>query len=161
MALPEGWGDLSPAEQGRLRSVGRTIDEAARRIRSGQVDAELLADLGMTAGELAGFVEQYREIFGRSKDMPERTERPTGTIRDAFQLPGRGGRQSGRGLDGGLDDVAGSEKLSPDELRKLYESRAAKVSPEYRKQVEAYFRAISEAASRKPPRPTPASQPAK
>jgi hypothetical protein len=29
-------------------------------------------------------------------------------------------------------------------MRKLYESRKGKLSPEYRKQVEAYFRAIAE-----------------
>jgi len=48
-----------------------------------------------------------------------------------------------------MDDVRGSEKLSTDDVRKLYEQRAKTVSPEYRKQVEAYFRAISEAAPSK------------
>ena len=146
VALPKGWQELSPGEQERLRAVGRTIDEASRRLRSGQVAPALLRDLGMTAGELAGFVERYRTIFGRTREMPDRTERPGETVLDAFRLPGSGQMQSGRKVDGKLGDVTGSEKLTPDELRKLYESRAAKVSPEYRKQVEAYFRAISEAA---------------
>ena len=52
-------------------------------------------------------------------------------------------------MDGKLDGSHGSEKLSTDEVRKLYEQRTKSVSAEYRKQVEAYFRAISEAAPSK------------
>ena len=67
----------------------------------------------------------------------------------SFAIPGSGRTQAGRGLDGKVENVRGSEKLSIDEIRKLYEQRAKKVSPEYRKQVEAYFRAISEGAPKK------------
>lgn len=135
------------------------MSEAIKQVRQGDVAPQLLKDLGMTEGEFAAFVEKYAELFGKSRDMPDRTERPTGTVEGGFQLPGSSRLQAGQGADKDLGNVAGTEKLSPDELRKLYESRAAKVSPEYRKQVEAYFRAISEAAAKN--EPPPATQPAK
>ena len=57
---------------------------------------------------------------------------------------GNGNVQTGKGSDtaGG----AGHETLTPDQMKKLYESKAATVSPEYRKEVEDYFKNISESA---------------
>ena len=52
----------------------------------------------------------------------------------------------GRSTDKRLGDTSGMSDLTPDQIRKLYESRKAKISPEYRKHVEAYLRAISENA---------------
>jgi len=158
--LPKGWQDLPAAERERLRSIGRAISEASKDLRAGEVDPALLKKIGMTKGEFAAFVEKYRDVFGESADMPDRTERPTDVVRGGFTLPGSGRLQAGKGTGKDIEGGSGTEKLTPDELRKLYESRAAKVSPEYRKQVEAYFRAISEAAGRAET-PAPTTQPSK
>jgi hypothetical protein len=64
--------------------------------------------------------------------------------------------QSGAALANQLLDVRGGEKLTPDQLRKLRESSAARVSPEYRQAVEDYFRAISEGAAARTPATAPA-----
>ena len=40
--------------------------------------------------------------------------------------------------------LAATDKLLPDEIKKLNEAKLNKVSPEYRKEVEAFFRALSE-----------------
>ena len=53
---------------------------------------------------------------------------------------------AGRSTDARLTNTTGLSDLTPDQLRKLYESRKASISPEYRKHVEAYLRAISENA---------------
>lgn len=141
--------NLTPAEKARLRSLGRIINEAQKRVRADKVDPDLLKALGMTEAEFGAFVEKYARRFGKTKKMPSETERPGETIGGAFQLTGKSGRQSGKGLDKQIGS-RGTDKLSPDELRKLFESRAAKVSPEFRKEVEAYFRAISEQSPQEP-----------
>ena len=140
-------GPLLSAEQKTdIQSIGRVISEAQKDLRDGEVDPALLKALGMTRGRFAAFVERYARRIGQVKQMADRTDRPNGTIQGAFAIPGSGARQKGRGTDGRLGDVRGSEKLAPDQIRKLYEQRAKNVSPEYRKHVEAYFRAVSEAA---------------
>lgn len=139
--------NLTSAEKARLRSLGRIINEAQKRVRAEKVDPDLLKALGMTQAEFGAFVEKYARRFGKTKKMPSETARPTATVSGAFQLTGKSGRQSGKGVDKKIGS-SGTEKLSPDELRKLYESRAAKVSPRFRKEVEAYFRAISEQSPR-------------
>ena len=62
---------------------------------------------------------------------------------------------SGSGVDDGLADLRGGEKLTIDQIRKLHQQRARNVSPEYCAQVEAYFRAISEQALRDAPTSRP------
>ena len=54
---------FTPAEKQRIKSLGRTIDEALRRSRAGKVDTEMLKDLGMTAEQFAGFVKRYTDRF--------------------------------------------------------------------------------------------------
>ena len=81
--------------------------------------------------------------------MADQTAKPAGTVVSSAVIPGNAQQQAGRDVDGKLDGSHGSEKLSTDEVRKLYEQRTKSVSAEYRKQVEAYFRAISEAAPSK------------
>ena len=136
---------MSGSQQANLQSIGKLISEAQKDLRDGKVDPELLKSLGMTRDQFAAFVEKYAQRIGKVEKMKDRTARPDGTIQGAFVIPGSDRQQQGRGLDGKLEDIRGSEKLSKDEIRKLYEQRASKVSREYRKQVEAYFRAISEA----------------
>lgn len=144
-----GLDNLTPAEKARLRSLGRVINEAQKRVRANKVDPDLLKALGMTPAEFGAFVEKYSRRFGKTRKAPSKTERPGETIGGAFQLTGTSGRRSGKGLDRKIGS-SGTEKLSPDELRKLYESRATKVSPRFRKEVEAYFRAISEQSTQQP-----------
>jgi len=136
--------NLSPAETARLEALGRIIDEAQRQLRDGKVSPELLADLGMTQEEFRAFVEKYSQRLDRvGRDAKRRGTDAAGS-QGQVDLPGRSGLQKGRGPDGKLLDPGDGEQLTPDELRKLYESRAAEVPPEYRRQVEAYFRALSE-----------------
>ena len=85
--------------------------------------------------------------------MPAETPPADRTAEKPLTVIGESALQAGRGVGAKLVPVRGSEALAPDELKKLYESRAANVSAEYRKHVEAYFRAISESA---PPAPTTA-----
>jgi len=146
---------VAPTRIADIPSVGRAIDEAQEKLRSGKVDPELLKALGMTQPQFKTFIEQYAQKYGQLKQMLDRTRRPTNTVQDAYSLPGSDRLARGQTVAGDLGQTSGAENLTTDNLRKLYESPAAKVSPEYRKQVEAYFRAISESANR----PTPTSGP--
>lgn len=139
----------SAAQKANLKSIGRLISEAQKDLRAGKVDPDLLKALGMTREQFAAFVERYAQRIGKIEKMADETAKPDGTIRGVFALPGSDRRQDGREAGKKLETVRGSEKLSPDEIRKLYEQRARKVSSEYRKQVEAYFRAISDAPGKK------------
>ena len=155
---------LTPQESARISSVGKVIDEAQKQLRGGDVDPALLKDLGMTPQQFRTFVEQYTQRLEKMKRDPAET--PDGRQWVGYEGPGGRTTQGGKTLDSQMLDVRGGEKLTPDQLRKLQESPTAKVSPEYRKQVEDYFRAISEgAAGGIPPAggstPTPASGPAK
>jgi hypothetical protein len=111
-------------------------------MRAGEVDQDMLRKLGMTEAEFKDFVKKYRRKYGKVREMLDETE---AADRRRGQTV-RGGTtevQQGRAADDEITS-AGGEDLSPDEIRKLYESRKGKLSPEYRKQVEAYFRAIAE-----------------
>ena len=147
---------MTPEQKVKLSAIGRAIDEGRKQIRGGQVDEELLRKLGMTPPQFNAFVERYEEMFGKVGPMPRSTLGPSGTVRGAFLLTGSEKLQGGRGLDRRLGGIQGGEKLTKDQTQKLYESRAAKVSPEYRKEVEAYFRAISEEALGETPTTRPA-----
>jgi len=139
----------SGGQKPNLQSIGKIISEAREDLKNGKVDKDLLKSLGMTRDQFAAFVDRYTQRIGKIEKMKDETAGPDGTIRGSFAIPGSGRTQAGRGLNGKVENVRGSEKLSIDEIRKLYEQRAKKVSPEYRKQVEAYFRAISEGAPKK------------
>ena len=127
-----------------LQSIGRLINEASQDLRDGKTDPQLLKSLGMSQQQFAAFVEKYSQRIGRIEKMKETTAGPDGAIRGDFAIPGSDRLRQGAGLDSKLDNVRGGEKLTPDQIRKLHEQRAAKVAPEYRKHVEAYFRAVSE-----------------
>lgn len=148
--------ELNAQQRAHLESLGRALDEAHKQARDNKVDPALLKDLGMTPGQFAAFVEEYRRRFGQIKKMLDQTDRPDAARQGDFALTGARTVQDGRAVDRKVG-MRGTENLTPDQLRKLYESRASKVSREYRKAVDAYFRAISEAA----PRNTPASAPAR
>jgi len=141
--VPEASG-VTPEQAAHLQSIGRVIDEAQRRIRGGKVNPELLKELGMTSSRFAAFVERYNSRFGRIAEMPRRTDRPGRSVSGAFKLTGSGALQKGRAAGERLGDVSGAEKLPTDRIRNLLQPRLRKVSPEYRKEVEAYFRAISQ-----------------
>ena len=140
---------FTPVEKQRLKSIGRTIDEAQRRVRAGQIDPKLLKDLGMTEQQFASFVKRYSDRLDKvRKKKDEKVSPPTDTVGNAFVVTGSKELQKGRSADDRLTDITGMSKLTPDQIRKLYESRRAKVSPEYRKHVEAYLRAISDNAAK-------------
>ena len=147
--LPAGWKDLPAGDQQKLRSIGRTINEAQKRVRDNKIDPELLKKLGMTESEFGNFVEKYAKRYGKRKPDAAETEKPTDVVKNAFNLTGKAGRQGGKaaGEDVGVE---GAEKLTKDEIRKLLESRASEVAPEYRKAVEEYYRAISEGDDQQP-----------
>ena len=132
------------------------IDEAQRQVRDGKVAPKLLKKLGMTDAQFRSFVEKYSRRFGKLRPMADRTDRPGQEIGGAFELPGSEKLQTGRAWDSKLGNVTGSEKLTPDEIRKLSESKAARASRKYREHVQAYLRAISEGAA-----DTPTTAPAK
>ena len=143
--MEEPTGPLaSGKQQDNLKALGRLIDEARRDLRDGTVDPALLKSLGMTKQQFSAFVERYNQRIGKIAKMQDTTAGPDGAIRGNLVIPGSAGTQAGRGVDERMEPVRGGEKLRPDEQRKLYEQRARKVSQEYRKDVEAYFRAISE-----------------
>jgi len=142
---------LSPAERKRLESIGRSVSEAQRQLRDDEVDPALLKKLGMTVRQFKAFIEKYTERFGRIQPDPERTEQPRKTVKGAFKLPGSGELKKGRGVDGRIGNTRGTEDLTSDQIRKLYEAKVKDVSPEYRRHVEAYFRAIAESAGRAAP----------
>ncbi|MFP4053304.1 MAG: hypothetical protein ACLFV7_05505 [Phycisphaerae bacterium] len=134
---------LTPAEKAKLESLGRALDEAQKQLRDGEVDPELLKKFGMTEKEFKDFVKKYAGKYGKVRDMLEQTERTNETDRLVVR-GGSGDTQEGTGTADDATGASGREDLSPDEIKKLYESRKGNVSPEYRKQVEDYFRAISE-----------------
>ena len=134
---------LTPEEKEKLESLGRALDEAQKQLRDGEVDPELLKKLGMTEKEFKDFVKKYAGKYGKARDMLEETERTDRTDRLVVR-GGSGQTQEGTGTADDATGASGREDLSPDEIKKLYESRKGNVSPEYRKQVEDYFRAISE-----------------
>lgn len=111
-------------------------------MRAGEVDKDMLKKLGMSEPEFRAFVDKYSRKFGKVREMLDKTD-PARRVRESVVRGGTMEVQEGKAASG---DVAstGGEDLSPDQIRKLYESRKGKLSPEYRKQVEAYFRAIAE-----------------
>lgn len=149
MEDPTGQG-VSPAEQARLEAIGRALDEAIKQMRDGKVDPKLLKDLGMTEEQFKAFVEEYTQKFGQVKEMIDQAHKPSGAVRTETVLPGDDKLSTGSTIDAGLG-VSGTEKLSPDEIKKLNEAKINKVSPEYRKEVEAFFRTLSENANSTPP----------
>jgi hypothetical protein len=133
-----------------LDTLGRALDEAQKELRDGKVDPALLKQLGMNTDELKAFVEKYSKRVGDLKAQKEKTETPGLVVNGNIGLGGTDKVQQGRGTD--VDAGAGTEKLTPDQLKKLNEARANKVPPEYRDEVEAYFKAISGST---PSAPTP------
>ena len=106
-----------------------------------------MKQLKMTPERFSAFVEEYSRRLEGLRGIPP-SDVPGQIAQGSFRLPEGPGRQGGPLVDRRLAGAAGIERLSPDEVRKLFERRAAKVAPEYRKQVEAYFRAISEEGGR-------------
>jgi len=147
--LPAGWRNLPAKDQQRLRSIGRAISEAQNRVRDDTVDPELLKKLGMTEAEFGNFVEKYAKRYGKRKTDAAETDKPTDVVRNAFNLTGKAGREGGKAAGEDIG-VEGTEKLTKDQIRKLLESRANEVAPEFRKAVEDYFRTISEGDDQHP-----------
>lgn len=104
----------------------------------------------MTQQQFKTFVEEYSQKYGKVKEMLDQTQRPAKSA-GTTATPGDSRLQTGTGVSGNMT-ITGTENLSPDEIKKLNEAKLNKVSPEYRKEVEAFFRSISEnsAAASKP-----------
>jgi hypothetical protein len=153
---------ISAEDRSHLESVGQVIDAAVKQRRGGEPDEKLLKSVGMSDKQYGAFVEQYAQRFGKLRPMPERTARPGSAVRDAVAVPGQEGLQKGRGSEKQVG-ATGMEGLDRDELRELVQPGAEDVSPEYRKQVEAYLKLISQGqeALESPapaPEPTPAPE---
>ena len=141
------WTHLLKAVGKHRLPVSIEIRDSLVRSRAGKVDTEMLKDLGMTAEQFAGFVKRYTDRFDKiRKKTDDKPPLPKDIVRNAFDQMGSKKVQEGRSTDKRLGDTSGMSDLTPDQIRKLYESRKAKISPEYRKHVEAYLRAISENA---------------
>ena len=110
----------------------------------------------MTEREFRGFVDRYNQRLARlaEDDPPAAEAGKAGPI----DLPGQMRLQRGRDSD--LAGASGSEELSPEETERLYEQRVRKVSPEYRRQAERYFRALAEADPAEASGEEPAGDPA-
>ena len=105
----------------------------------------------MTRGQFNAFVEDYQRKLDQLQYLPAGGGEPAGdrVVRSSPPVE-EGVRQAGTGVSGDLGTVSGTESLTPDQLRELYESRSNDVSPEYRAYSEAYFRAISQTPQREP-----------
>ncbi len=134
---------LTPEQVEKIRSTGRTINEADRQLRDDEVDEEMLKDLGMTREQYRNFVERYRQRLDKVRPAVDKTERPNKTAPGSRKVPGESGVQTGQPGDGEIS-VTGSEELTEEEKNKLNESRRSKVSPEYRRHVDEYYRSISD-----------------
>ena len=121
-------------------------------MRDGKVDEKLLKDLGMTEAQFKAFVEDYRQKFGQVKEMADQVAKPSGVMKTDVTAPGDEKLSTGTTIDGTVG-VTGTDKLLPDEIKKLNEAKLNKVSPEYRKEVEAFFRTLSETGSTPAPAP--------
>ena len=131
--------NMPPEQVQKLRSLGRLIGQARQELREGGVSPELLKQLHMSQPQFAQFVDRYALLFDRIQ-----TAGPAGDSaqRAVVAAPVIGQSQLQRG-SGGLG-LSGNEKLTPDQLRQLHQSHMEQVSPEYRKLVEDYFRAVNE-----------------
>jgi hypothetical protein len=138
-----GDGDADGSRDEQLEGMGRALDEAVEDARSGQVDPELLDELGMNEDEFRDFVEKYSRKYGDVREMADRTAGADRIGRE-IEVAGSDRLERGRGSDRRVTDTAGSEDIESDDVRKLNESRRDQIDPAYRKQVEDYFRAVSE-----------------
>jgi len=127
--------------------LGRVLDEAQKQIRDGEVDPELLKKLGMTETQFNQFVKRYADAIGNIRHQLGLVT--VKRVPDRIRIPGSDKLDSGRGTDRRITDTTGHDDLTPDQIRELHESRSKKVSPEYRKQVEEYYRNIAELYRRK------------
>ncbi|MFP4106493.1 MAG: hypothetical protein ACLFVU_10440 [Phycisphaerae bacterium] len=125
-------------------TTGRVLDEAQKQVRDGTVDAELLKKLDMTSDEYRRFVGKYSQLYNRVRDSVEKDPDAPTVVRREYTLDEPGEVREGTGTDREITDVSGGEDLTPDQMRELLENRKRRVSPEYRKGVESYLRAISE-----------------
>ena len=120
---------------------------------SNEADPSLLKELNMDGGQLAAFVEEYVQRFDRIRKAGGGSGTGSRGVQNAFREVGSNEVREGS-TAAGYGGIRGSERPSPDQLRRLSEQRARSVAPEYRKAVEDYFRAVSAASA-------PASQPGK
>ena len=144
---------VTPGQKERLQTIGRAINEIERRTRAGKIDPNLLKKLGMTEQQLSQFVKRYTDKFDKiRKPKMKKDAKPPLPEEDVVSSTsvqtGSKKLQKGTAIEKGMSDVTGTSKHSADDIRKLYESSKVKISPEYRKHVEAYLRAISENAPR-------------
>jgi len=136
---------LTPAQRAKLDAVGRAIDHMAQDIRAGSVDPDLLEKLDMSPEQFSQFVETYRQKFDqlRARRPGEgQTTIGTGRTNEAQETTAV---DRGRGRNGALR-AGGTDPRDADDLRKLNERKLQNVSPDFRREVEAYFRAVSESS---------------
>jgi hypothetical protein len=105
----------------------------------------------MDQDEFRQFVEKYATRYGKLKPMLDRTALPTEQRVGSMRVPGQVQLQEGQTLDPAVADASGSEQLTSDEIRELNESTVEKVSPRYRKALEAYYRYLSQVNSEPEP----------
>jgi hypothetical protein len=129
-----------------IETVGAVVRALEDKLRTNQVDPGLLRELGWTERDAATWVERFK----RELHLPDLAgaERPDGIEAGAnpdFAGILRGGEASG-GIIGGEGDER--TRLSPDQIRRLYESRRNDIPPEYRRAFEEYLKELELRARR-------------
>jgi hypothetical protein len=138
-------GQAEPTEsQGSqsIEGIEKLIDEARRRLQEGSIPDDAMDELGMTEPELTQFIKKYQTEIDMYRQNRNRMQ--ARISRDIDQVEGSEVIQHGTGTSEAVRDVSGQIALEPDQIEKLRESLKTEVSPEYRKQVERYLRAMSE-----------------
>jgi hypothetical protein len=126
-----------------LESLGRALDAANAQIAENKVDPALLKDLNMTEPEFRTFVEQYTHVYEKAVRQAKANDtRQTLTV-GQVPLPGQQEVQHGQGVGVGALQDDGEPHSRDDE--EIGGGDKQSVSPEYRKQLEAFLRATSQA----------------
>jgi hypothetical protein len=124
-----------------LESIGRALSQAGRQIRDESVDPALLKKMQMNPEEFRVFVEAYQEKFDEVRHAPAgEAER----VDDGDREFGSREVQRGEGVSDTVGRVTGAEEGPSETDPKAVQQRSQTVSPEYKQDLEAYLRTVSE-----------------
>lgn len=129
---------LMPGTAQPLKSVGEALDKARRQIKSGDIDPKLLEAMNMTAPQFKDFVEKYTAEYDKAlwknRENQKETVKASRSIDDDVQ----------HGVENKTGNVTADASVEKHRAKEDRGTLPADVSPEYRKQLEAYLRAVSE-----------------
>lgn len=141
-----GQGDTDGADgiEGQERDSARqAVDELERRLNRGDVDHDMLDDLGWTEAEAREFVREFRRREQRGQRDASRRftgRRAEGTARTSDDRP----RLQGEGIGGGIGSAGLAEDRRADRTSEsVRERRPESVPPEYSELLREYYRSMS------------------